>query len=519
MDEELSKDLDNENTSDMDGNSQYQQDDNELDDISMDDLSPVNDKSTFYNSETNSDSSTNIDDLLKTKPSTEKEEEEEEETPTTTDELDKLQEALSIEQNMDNNSINPQTDTKSYAVDALNGDYNQTATEKKAGLFSPLTYRYEPTLSFDDEVENSRLRAIPKIKKQQILSIIAMFLLVLGLLAVILPTILQNLPNAVRIVLFVVGIVTIVGGAVLTFITRKMTKKVMMDWSGKYFDLLSGYTVQDIGLEKPMTCHDGSMDELLFIQAHLYRTITTIQSVSVLEAERHNKSYVGGLLACALPELSIEKANQLPTEFFLPDGNPYIEGSENPTVTGSIEINSADVTMVDMDVVKNAEKINNKAMANQPTSSLLGMYGWFTSYDMRVESEQSIILYFMGSKENNRLPDYLTGFKAMKITGLKKSIVVYGATPAIAGQYFTQKIIDELNEFIIDDYTTSAFISINSFGSKLGLNLADPVVSTPDKTVETGAYNSYYANTKIAFEFFDAVEDIASKLSVNNDED
>lgn len=479
----------------------------DMDDISVEDLSPINETSAFTKPVDPSTRIIDVDNILKeSKAAREKKKQ------VQLDEFDKLKEDLQLAQEQEQGSqIDVRKDTRTVAVDSINGEINKQPTEKKAGVFNQLTYIYEPTLSFDDEVEAARVNVMPKLKRVQVFSIISLFALLGGLIMSGLTLMMNSLSQPIKIVLLVIGGVLFVSALVLSFLLRRKQKKITSEYYGRYFDLLSGYTAQAIGLSNSMTCIDGSMDELLFIQAHLYRTIIGIESANVLEAERRNKSYVGGFLAAALPQIDFEQANKLPKEYFLTNGNPYVEGSENPTVTGSIEISSNDVTMVDLEAVKD----NKDKKVQKEENSQLGLYGWFSSYDLRVESNQSLIIYFMGAKEDNRLPDYLSGFKAMKIDGLKKTIVVYAASPSVAGEFFTDANIRLLNDFIIDATCQSGFISINSFGSKLGLNLSNEFTSAPTQPRELGIYTSYYHNTKLVFEFFDNIETITTISSLD----
>lgn len=403
-------------------------------------------------------------------------------------------------------------DDKPHRVDEIDGELNIKETH---GDFKPITYTYEESVSFDDEVESFRKSYLPKYKLYRLLNYGSMALLVLGFACIIIPMFL-NISNAsLKIVLMVVGIALVVAAIVISIISSKKMQQFTINYSYRYFELIAGYTAYELSVNDVYCCPGANMDETLFIQAHMFRTITNIQSSSVMEGRRHGHDFVAGFLGAIIPPVSYDKANELPSEYINMDATPYIAPEFGATVTGSRELPTPDMTVVDLNLAneENSKAPVKKNAAPRQSSNNLGLFGWFTSYTLPVKSEESLIIYFLGKRTSNILPDYLTGFRAVKVPSLRSDIVVFAADIKASGKFFTNRAIEYLNNVKPDDIFQSGFISINSYGAKIGLNLDDCFINAPafKEGKRAGNFASYDNAMKNLFGFLDEIEGIQKK--------
>jgi hypothetical protein len=150
-------------------------------------------------------------------------------------------------------------------------------------------------------------------------------------------------------------------------------------------------------------------------------------------------------------------------------------------------------------------KKNQKMVANEISC---GLFGKFFSYDMAVSSNEAMIITFMGDRETTVLPTHLTGFKAVKVPGLRSNIVVYVADVRFARNFLDEEGVKRLNAFNVDSNTVQwGFISINSYGSKVGLGLStENLMTLPMKSLRhLGAFDAYKAAVDTTFSFIDYV--------------
>jgi hypothetical protein len=118
----------------------------------------------------------------------------------------------------------------------------------------------------------------------------------------------------------------------------------------------------------------------------------------------------------------------------------------------------------------------------------------------------------MGNQDNTVLPDYLTGFKAIKVPTLRNNIVVYAVNPKTISKFFDEEGCRLVNDFVPNTVVQSAFISINSYGSKVGMTLSDDIMQLPIKQLaHLGSFDLYKDSTDKAFAFIDYVASKAGK--------
>ena len=127
---------------------------------------------------------------------------------------------------------------------------------------------------------------------------------------------------------------------------------------------------------------------------------------------------------------------------------------------------------------------------------------------MKVHSSEAMIISFMGDKENTVLPDYISGYQAIKVPGLRSNIVVYATDISQSKIFFSDDAIRNLNEIVTGLYVQSAFISINSYGTKIGLTLSDDIMSLPTKPLKhIGIFDSFKTALEHIFIFVDNVDE------------
>jgi hypothetical protein len=106
----------------------------------------------------------------------------------------------------------------------------------------------------------------------------------------------------------------------------------------------------------------------------------------------------------------------------------------------------------------------------------------------------------------------LTGFKDIKVPTLRNNIVVYAVNPKTISKFFDEEGCRLVNDFVPNTVVQSAFISINSYGSKVGMTLSDDIMQLPIKQLaHLGSFDLYKDSTDKAFAFIDYVASKAGK--------
>ncbi len=411
----------------------------------------------------------------------------------------------------------------SIRADELDGEINLHNTVTEDAYFKPVNFVYDGFSNIDDEIENVRKGYLAKLKKSKVFNMVAIVVMLIAFVAVILVFFLNKNSTMAWLTYTVLGVsaALIIGSFILTSHFAKKDAKQIHAYLGEYEDTLSGYLLDKMDVENPVLCPDGKVDETAFIQAHCYRTISSIDSRAVLEGTRKGHKLIISEMAAIVPPVSLTKANELPKDFINLDGTPYIEPDLDDTFIGTTELKDKDMTLVDIDLAdeanntKNAEKkakdIEKGKKNNEGKTNRYGLFGRFYAYDLKVTSDESFILYFMGDREFTNLPDYLTGFKALRVPGLRPNIICYVANPSHSAKFFSEKSVSLLNDIVPNQVVQSLFISVNSFGTRIGVNLSDDIMNVPVKNRQVPASVESYksANDKI-FAFVDNLENIIS---------
>ena len=110
------------------------------------------------------------------------------------------------------------------------------------------------------------------------------------------------------------------------------------------------------------------------------------------------------------------------------------------------------------------------------------------------------------------LPNYLTGFKAVKVPGLASRVVVFLANVSLSAKFFDEKTVELLNSLVPNQVFQSGFISINSYGTRIGFNLSDELMNIPVKKRQVpGTLESYKEINDKTFQLIDHLEEIINK--------
>lgn len=415
-------------------------------------------------------------------------------------------------------------------ADEIDGEINLHNKVTDSSYFKPINYVYDGISNIDDEIERVRSLYLKKMKKSKIFNIGAVAVMLLAFLGVIMVVFFNKDSSKSWLTYTVLAIaaVLIIVSFILTSHFAKKDAKHIQDYLNVYEDTLGGYLLHDMDVQNAILCPDAKIDETTFIQAHCYRTISSIDSRAVMEGYRKNHVFQIAEMAAIIPPVSVDKANEVPVDYINLDGTPYIPDAVSNTMTGTVELQSKDMTVVDLDLsdeanlTKNADKRKKDEEKHKKEASSMtnryGLFGRFYSYDVKVSSEESVIIYFMGEKRFTLLPDYLTGFKAVKVPGLRHNIIVYVANVDSAKKFFDEKAVELLNNIVPNQVFQSAFVSINSFGTKIGINLSDEIMNIPVKKRQVPGTLAAYkeANDKI-FAYIDYIEGLIAPVNEVNE--
>lgn len=409
-------------------------------------------------------------------------------------------------------------------ADDVSGTYNGTSQTLDNTYFNRIRYFNDGTITIDDDMESNRLKFKKKLQKGKIIDFAAIGLIIIAFVGVILNMLLNRGEGAIAWLNYLViglalGIMIL--AFILTTIFNKKTSKITKAYLNDYEDMLNGYVISDLNVNDASLCVDAKVNDQDIIQAHYFHTISKIESRAVVEGKRYGKRFALAEVAVVIPPVSITKANKKPEDLVNFDGSVYVPAPIENTATGTEEISAADMTMVDMSLVNEAnnqaqskkrEKDQQKALMNKQTDTATGLFGKIYSYDAAISSDEAMIICFTGTSDVTVLPDNLTGFKAIKVPGLKSSIVVYGVNPKEVEKFFDEKGLEILNSITMNQTVQYTFISINSYGSKVGMTLSDEIMQLPIKeTNHFGCYDVYKDATNKAFSFIDHVIEKAGK--------
>lgn len=410
-------------------------------------------------------------------------------------------------------------ETKEIKPDDITGTYTGVASNLEDSYFHPIGY-INDGMTIDQNMEKNRQDFNKVISKAKVMDIVSIVLMLLAFAGVIVTVFVNKGENKIEWLTYVVlgvALAIIVVSFLLTSIFSKKNTKCTKEYLVKYEDLLNGYVISDLKVVDPTLCVEAKANDQDIIQAHYFHTINKIESRAVVEGKRMGRHFSLSEVAVVIPTISIAKANKKPEDLINLDGSTYVPSSEvSNTTTGTAEYASCDMTMVDIELSdevlnsneqKKKEKDVKKASGSKQTETATGLFGKIYSYDMCVESEESFIIAYMGSSDATVLPDNLTGFKAVHVPGVRNNIVIYCINPKASAKFFDEEGVNLINAITPDMVVQSMFISINSYGSKIGMNLSDDIMQLPIKQLaHLGSYDAYKNATDCAFNFVDYVE-------------
>lgn len=417
-------------------------------------------------------------------------------------------------------------------ADSIDGSYNakgSTAKPTDASYFKPIKYVNDGTRTIDEDIEKTRKTFMAKLGKSKTWDIVSIVLMIISFVGVIIVTFTNKGAQWITWTVIGIAVAIIIGSFVLASVFNKKNSKVAEEYLGVYEDIVNGYTFDGLGVADPVLCPDAKIDDQVIIQSHYFRVINSIQSRALVEGKRKGRNFQVAEVAVVIPSIKIEDANKKPTELVNLDDTPYVPSPvDSDTLTSTQELSDKDMTMVDLELANEANgnskesdkrrKDEEKAKKKNPeaTETSTGLFGKIYSYDMNVDSEEAVIISFMGEKKYTVLPNYLTGFEAVHVPGLRSNIVVYAINPREASKFFDKEGVALLNEINVGLTIQSAFISLNSYGSKFGLTLSDDIMSLPIKTApHIGTMDEFKEATHQIFDFADYVDSKRKKTEVN----
>lgn len=408
--------------------------------------------------------------------------------------------------------------------DDVAGDYNGNDIQKDNAFFYPIRYVADPLVNIDDDVEKSRAIFASKVSKSRIIDIISIILMAVSFGGVITVTLL-NRGNAetqwVNWLVVGIALAIIIFSFILTSIFNKKNSRITKEYLNEYEDMICGYAISDLEVEGPTLCVDSTINNQDIIQAHYFKTISRIESRAVVEGTRYGHSFTMAEVSVIIPPVSFAQANKKPEDYVNLDGSIFVPDPITDTMTGTQEIGASDMTLVDVELSdellsdkerQKKEKEIQKANLSKQTDTQNGIFGKYVSYGLTLDSDEAFILVYMGESEFTVLPDFLTGFKAVKVPGLRNDIVLYAVDPTKVAKFFDADGVAIVNNFTPNTVVQSMFISMNSYGTHIGMNLSDDIMRLPVKSIaHTGSFTTYKEANDHAFNFIDFVAKQAGK--------
>lgn len=430
------------------------------------------------------------------------------------EEVKEEQELQDVQDNVEEISQDQSEVIQEKKADDISGEYTGTSTGLDNAYFNPIRYvDIGNCVNFDDEIDKVRNSYAKKLGKGRIFDFVSIGVMILSFAGVILVTMLNTNSETAWLTWVVLGtaVALIIASFLLTTIMNKKSSKIAKEYLNVFEDTFNGYTISSLNISEPVLCVDAKIDDQLIIQSHYFSTINRIDSRGIVEGKRNDREFVMGEVAVVIPTTRIEDVNRKPEDLVNLDGSHYVK-EIGDTATGTTELSGKDMTILDMDIAsdlnqKQAKKKEKDQSKKQADTTATGLFGKYISYDMKVDSEESIIVSFMGAKIYTVLPTYTAGFKAVFVPGLRNNVVVYATNPRKAAKFFNNEGVELLNNIKTNNIIQSGFLSINSYGCKAGITLSDDIMVLPLKELKSrGAYELFRDTVEHVFDYFDFVE-------------
>ena len=373
--------------------------------------------------------------------------------------------------------------------DSVEGDYNDLV-KRDPTVFQKLEYNPSGK-PISEDIKSALLNYKKAVRLPTIISTLIMLLtigLVFASMIILFIKVSEN--NPIKIILFSLTAVFLVAAFVFSRIFSKKKTLFTSEYLKKYETLVNGETLSNINVKDIQLSVAGKIDDQDVIRTHYFATINDIHSRGITEGKRNNKNIRCGELAVLIPPVTFTEANKLPTKYL------NLEGKE------------VEVTNPEIEEVSQAASPLLFKKQQEPRETYFGIYGKLFSYDLPLDSNESIIIAFRGGIKNTFLPNYLTGFEAIKVPGLNDNIVVYALDISKSKKFFDKQGIDLLNNIKVNDDFLSGFISANSYGIRVGLNLSEKAMQLPldEKGITQSIFDNFINPAKDLFAFVDHLE-------------
>lgn len=403
-------------------------------------------------------------------------------------------------------------------ADSVDGEYNGVGNVEIDPSFFKDLPPYDNYKSCDDQISVVVEESFAKIKKFSLFSTIGSIVMIACFIAVLVTIYLTGGKADLAWVQWTVlglAVATVIGMGVMNHFMNKKRTAVYKEYFAKYENTLNGYIVAGLKVNNPQIALDAKIADSDIIQAHYFKMINSIDSRAVVDGTRNGYAFRMGEVAVVIPAVDIEEANKSPEDFVNFDGLPHILTPVEINTTSTQEISGLDMTKIDQELVNEVQqKMDGDKKANvipargrQSSTINNGIFGRLHAYDMKVKSDESFIIAFKGDKRFTCLPDFLTGYTPIYVPNLRNTIIVYAVNSHKIAPFFDEEAVKILNEMRTGLIVQSAFISVNSYGTKVACNLSDDIMRLPQKKLNSvGSYDAYYDFVTAAFNFIDTVD-------------
>jgi hypothetical protein len=404
-------------------------------------------------------------------------------------------------------------------ADDVDGTYNGAGAKNPQDFyFRPLHYVNDGTFTVDESISQSLKTYNAKMRGPRALDVVSMAVLVASFVAV-LAVFLTKQPNWANYTTLGIALAVILSSFILSSVFNKKRTKTTGEWLLDYEDTVDGYLVSSLDVKDPSLAMEAKVNDHDVIEAHYFQNITSIDSRGLLIGHRNGLEFSLADVAVTVPSRTYLEACAKPESFVNLDGTDYVPSLVTQTMTGTQELPTKDVTVIDMKIDGDAKEEKRKekdfAKADRrkaPAMTSSGLYGKFFSYGLKISSQESFIVCFLGDPKSSMVPDFLRGYQAVHVPGLRDNILVYAADVHFSSAFFTPEAVEKLNRFQPDQTVLSAFLSMNSYGTKIGLNLSDDVLTLPTKALShIGSYDAVKKAVDALFAFVDEVGERSRK--------
>ncbi len=427
------------------------------------------------------------------------------------------------EEDNETEAVDAASENKEHSLDSVEGYYTKEASQKPredSGYFKSLSYHNDGASTIDNDIESRRTVFNKTYRSNKICSIVIMIVLLIFFVGIILVAFL-DVADWIMWTVLGVGVGFIIIALIVSKVLSDRVSKKAMVYLHEYQDVVSSYLVGKLGITDATLGCDATIDDQDFIQAHYFSTINSITSRAVVVGQKDNHNINMAEICVNVPPRTFDDANRKPEDLYKLDGSRYDASLSTDLNTSTQEVPTTDMTMVDIDIASDEKQEKKKARKRQAyekdanNATEVGLFGRFIAYDFKVRSEQSFIITVMGDKQYTMLPDYTTGFYAVKVSGLKSNIVVYAVQPVLVGDIFDREAVDILNSITVSTNVQSLFISCNSYGTRIGLNLSDPMVELPvEKNPPLGGLDELAETLNRVFDFVGHTEEMTKNSNL-----